>query len=202
MSMEFKLEQLFGSTTRARLLGLFLMNPGASFFVRELTRKIDAQLNSVRRELKNLVDLGLVTEQVAPEGERLGAKLADKKKFYTVNTSFVIYADLRALFKKVQLLMKNTIAQEIASHGTLDYFAFTGKFVDRTDIATDLVIVGDLDPAAVQRAVAAYEAEIGHEVNYTLMRRDEFVYRKQINDRFLSSILVGDKIVTVNAIGL
>ena len=52
---EFRIEQLFGSKTRARLLTLFgECRPGVC--VRELTRRIDAQLNSVRRELKNLVD--------------------------------------------------------------------------------------------------------------------------------------------------
>ena len=56
----FRLEQLFGSKTRARLLGIFLQHPQDFFYVRELTRKIGAQLNSVRRELKNLIDIGLV----------------------------------------------------------------------------------------------------------------------------------------------
>ena len=54
---EFRVEQLFGSRTRARLLTLFLENADRAFYVRELTRRIDTQLNSVRRELKNLVDV-------------------------------------------------------------------------------------------------------------------------------------------------
>ena len=58
----FRIEQLFGSRTRARLLGLFLENSHRAFFVRELARRIDAQLNSVRLELKNLVDVGIVLE--------------------------------------------------------------------------------------------------------------------------------------------
>ena len=56
----FGIEQLFGSKTRSRLLQLFLKQPDEKYFVRELTRKIDAQLNSVRRELNNLVELGVV----------------------------------------------------------------------------------------------------------------------------------------------
>ena len=53
------IEQLFGSKTRVKLLQLFLANPGRSFYVRELTRKIDEQINSVRRELSNLMELSL-----------------------------------------------------------------------------------------------------------------------------------------------
>ena len=59
----FKLEQMFGSKTRARLMSLFLQCSQDAFYVRQLTRKIDAQLNSVRRELKNLLEMGLIREK-------------------------------------------------------------------------------------------------------------------------------------------
>jgi predicted transcriptional regulator len=52
------LEQLFGSRTRVKLLGLFLRYPRDPMFVRELTRKIDTQINGVRRELANLLKVG------------------------------------------------------------------------------------------------------------------------------------------------
>ena len=45
------IDQLFGSKTRVKLLELFYSNPNRSFYVREITRKIDEQINSVRREL-------------------------------------------------------------------------------------------------------------------------------------------------------
>ena len=75
----FKLEQMFGSKTRARLIGLFLQYPKEAFFVRELTRRIDAQLNSVRRELKNLVEMGIILEKL-DESTKIGKSLAEKKK--------------------------------------------------------------------------------------------------------------------------
>ena len=198
---EFKLEQLFGSKTRARLLALFLRHPKDAFFVRELTRKIDAQLNSVRRELKNLVDLGLVVEKIEA-APRKGASLAEKKKFYMANAEFVLFDDLRSLFKKVQILLKNTLVQEIAKAGDLHYFAFTGRFVDHGEATTDMLIIGEIPAKALQQSVSAFEAELGHEVNYTLMTKEEFLYRQQVTDRFLISILSGEKIVTVNKLGL
>ena len=78
----FNLEHMFGSKTRARLMSLFLQQPKELFFVRELTRRIGAQLNSVRRELKNLIDMGLILEKQS-EHARLTGALAEKKKFYT-----------------------------------------------------------------------------------------------------------------------
>ena len=53
-------EKLFGSKTRAKLLRLFFENPGKSFYVREMTRVIEEQINSVRRELLNLESIGII----------------------------------------------------------------------------------------------------------------------------------------------
>lgn len=194
----FRLEQLFGSKTRARLLGLFLQNPGKAFFVRELTRKIDAQLNSVRRELQNLIDVGFVMEEIQPKTN--SKALADKKKFYRVNKDFLLYADLRSLFAKVQLLLKKNLVQEIQGKGNIDYLAFTGRFVGASTVPTDILIVGSIDQKNLQKVISTFEGELGHEINYTLMTRDEFAYRKQITDRFLFSILESDKVVMVDAL--
>src|SRR3954447_12266757 len=57
------IEQLFGSKTRVKLLQLFYSNPNRSFYVREITRKIDEQINSVRRELSNLLSIGIITSE-------------------------------------------------------------------------------------------------------------------------------------------
>src|SRR3989338_2995858 len=105
----FRLEQLFGSKTRARLLSLFLQNADTSFYVRELTRKIDAQLNSVRRELQNLVDVGVILEQEIDKTDAPARLLSDRKKYYLVNQHFLLYEDLRSLFKKVQILVKQNL---------------------------------------------------------------------------------------------
>lgn len=193
----FKLEQLFGSQTRARLLGLFLLHPETAFFVRELTRKIGAQLNSVRRELKNLMELGLVSERAADVHGKRPTSLAEKKKYYLVNTKSILFEDLRALFTKVQILLKQNFVQEIEQKGGIEYLAFTGRFVG-AEVPTDMLIIGSIDQKALQKIMMQFETEIGHEINYTLLPKDEFLYRRQVSDRFLASILDNEKIVMVN----
>lgn len=197
---EFKLEQLFGSKTRARLLALFLQDADESYFVRELTRKIGAQLNSVRRELKNLQQIGLVVE--TKKKRKKTGKLSDKKKFYTVNKEFVLFEDLKSLFSKVHILLKNSLVQEIDDKGDIDYFAFTGAFVSDSTIPTDLMIVGSIDQKALQKVVGKFEEEMSHEINYTLMPKDEFLYRHQVSDRFLHSILDAEKFVMINRLNI
>ncbi len=199
--INFKLEQLFGSKTRARLLQLFLEQPEKAFFVRELTRKIDAQLNSVRRELKNLMELGVVVERIA-EDHKVSRLLADRKRFYAANAGNILYDDLRALFKKVHILMRQNLVQELENQGDIHYFAFTGRFIDLKDIPTDIIIVGNIDAAKVQQVMKSFEEDLGAEINYTLMPKDEFMYRRQVTDRFLTSLLESQKVVVVNRLGI
>ncbi|MFA6132193.1 MAG: hypothetical protein WC702_04020 [Patescibacteria group bacterium] len=193
----FRIEQLFGSKTRARLLGLFLENPEQSYFVRELTRKISAQLNSVRRELQNLIEIGLVIENHGAVAGRAKV-LSERKKFYTANTNFLLFHDLRNLFRKIQILLKQNLVQEIKTRGDVDLLIFTGRFVDNTNVQTDILIVGSIDQKTLQKVVSEFEAELGYEINYTLMPREEFNYRRQITDRFLFAILEGEKVVMVD----
>lgn len=58
--MEQSINALFGSKTRVKLLNLFFNKPDEKFYVREISRIIDEQVNSVRRELTNLEGVGVV----------------------------------------------------------------------------------------------------------------------------------------------
>lgn len=203
---EFRAEQLFGSKTRVRLLSLFLENPERSFYVRELTRRIEAQLNSVRRELKNLVEIGIVLEV---EGKILDKEEDDtskktkskvKKKYYTASQEFVFFNELRSIMKKSAVLMNKTFVAELCEHGKIDLLFLTGRFVDNHSVPSDLLIVGTIDPKKIQKAVENFEKQISREVNYTFMPKDEFIYRQDIKDRFLESLIKTDKVVLINTL--
>jgi hypothetical protein len=207
------LEQLFGSRTRTKLLRLFLMNPEQSFFIRELTRIIDTQINSVRRELQNLLESGIIkdvsaTDSSAPEskvssggkGGRRGQTDKQPKKFFQVDQSFLLFHELRALFFKSPRLLQQALERELNTLGTVNYAVLTGFFVDRDDTPIDLLIVGTILRSRLAKLIHTFEKEIEHEINYTTMTLDEFLYRKSIIDRFLFTILEGKKIVIVEAI--
>src|SRR5690349_3129761 len=81
------IEQLFGSKTRVKLLQLFYSNPNRSFYVREITRKIDEQINSVRRELANLLSIGIIASDTT-----------NNRLYYEVNQGYQFYDPLRAIF--------------------------------------------------------------------------------------------------------
>src|SRR3984957_18804096 len=81
------IEQLFGSKTRVKLLQLFYGNPNRSFYVREITRKIDEQINSVRRELANLLNIGIILSDTT-----------NNRLYYEVNQRYDYYEPLAAIF--------------------------------------------------------------------------------------------------------
>jgi hypothetical protein len=208
---DFRIEQLFGSKTRARLLSLFFENPERAFYVRELTRRIDAQLNSVRRELKNLVDLGMVLEvegkilptereSEEPVESKEGAKF-EKKKYYQAQVSFPLFADLRNVMKKAAVLMNNRLVHDLGAKGKLELLLLTGRFAENQTVATDVLIIGDQEVGLVAEVIKAFETDIGREVNYTFMPKEEFLYRREVGDRFLASILEAKNIVLVNKLG-
>lgn len=192
------LEHLFGSKTRAKLLTLFLHHPEQAFFVRELTRLIDTQINAVRRELENLVELGLVNEiEVADDTEK---RPGLKRKYYRMNDVFPLLAEIRTLVTKAHVLMERRLDREITALGDIHYFALMGAFIGRSGSPVDLFLVGTVDQAAMRKLIAKLEKELGFEINFTCMTPQDFKYRKEITDRFLYSILESPKNVMVNTL--
>lgn len=178
------IEQLFGSKTRVKLLQLFLSNPNRSFYVREITRKIDEQINSVRRELANLLSIGIISSDTN-----------NNRLYYEVNQDYEYHAALSAIFgqgvmpKVEEGASKETAAQPLKGIGNVELALYTGQFTRDESSGIDFLVVGDINPTQVAKYVAELETEEGKEIRYAVMTPDEFTYRQQIKDRFLSMVL-------------
>jgi len=190
------LEHLFGSKTRVKLLRIFLINEDTAYFVRELTRTVDAQINSIRRELNNLEKLGMIVASDEPEDVNA------QKKFYRLNKNFVLYRELRELILKAQLLIENNLIEEIKNFGTVKYLALTGFFVGQENASTDMLIVGSVDKKKLSKLINAFQKDMNREINYTVMATVEFNHRRRITDRFLYAVLESKKIVVIDETNL
>ncbi|MFH1047844.1 MAG: hypothetical protein V1738_06085 [Patescibacteria group bacterium] len=194
------LDQLFGSKTRVRLLRLFLANQDESYFVRQLTRKIDAQINAVRNELDNLVSMGVVKEVNESDLKSGTGKSAQQRKYYRINTEAVLYPELRALFSKSGVLLEKEFVLKLSRAGKVHYLALMGHFVGESGAPTDIFIVGNLQKDKLSLAVKSFEQAIGREINYTIFTPTEYRYRKDLTDRFLYGILECRKIAVVDVL--
>ncbi len=188
------IEQLFGSKTRVKLLQLFYTNPNRSFYVREITRKIDEQINSVRRELANLLSIGIISS----EDDNTN------KLYYEVDQTFEYYDALSAIFgtkRKTNtktLPAKSEDRSEITSVGNVELAILTGQFTRDESAGIDLLIVGDTNHTKVQKYVEEFEAKEGKEIRYTVMTRKDFEYRRQVKDRFINTVLSAKRQVLVD----
>lgn len=177
------IEQLFGSKTRVKLLQLFYSNPNRSFYVREITRKIDEQINSVRRELSNLLSIGIISSDTN-----------NNRLYYEVNQTYEYFEPLTAIFggkggKSTKVPTSNAQAQDLKALGNIELAIYTGQFTRDETSGIDILIVGDVNQTQMGKFVDELEKQEGKELRYTVMTPKEFKYRKQVNDRFLSMVL-------------
>lgn len=195
MSKKNMIDALFGSKTRVKLLHLFLNNPGKAFYVREITRLIEEQINSVRRELANMLSIGIITSETA-----------DNKLYYQVDQRYEYYVPLRAIFadEKVAALAAGEGDQTPPWHEELKglprvrLVALAGIFAEDSPSKVDILIVGEAPPTKVKNTVAAIESFEGREVNYALMGYDDFYYRLSMRDRFVTEITANPHTVLVD----
>src|SRR5438132_4538079 len=142
------IEQLFGSKTRVKLLQLFYSNPNRSYYVREITRKIDEQINSVRRELANLLSVGIIKSDAN-----------NNRLYYEVSLDYEYYIPLAMIFggvttgatpgkasakaakTKADVAPEHPLAKAARATGKVDLALLTGQFTRDDGAGIDVLIV-------------------------------------------------------------
>ena len=198
------IEQLFGSKTRVKLLNLFFGNPNRAFYVREITRRIDEQINSVRRELSNLLSIGLIKSENS-----------NNKVFYEVNQKYMYYQPLRQIFgsgnvspvkKSKDALSEDVLTEsgplELKSIGHVDLAVLTGQFTRDNSVGVDFFVIGNVNMNSLNKFVSELEKSENKEVRYAVMNLADFNYRRQINDRFILSVLGAKKQILIDSLNL
>ena len=186
------LEKLFGSKTRAKLLTLFFENPDKSYYVREITRVIEEQINSVRRELTNLNALGLVKVETY-----------ENKVYYSANNKHPFARPMTEIFSK-----KINAVKDIDMHRTSwEEYTKPVKNILAALIVTnrapgqdgvDLLIIGDDRAKKLTHWAEVVEKKQGKPLNYVILSRDDYLYRKSVKDKFLSEVWLLDISETID----
>lgn len=182
------LKDIMVSKVRVKLLQTFLYQPDEIFYVRQLVRKIGEEINAVRRELSRMEKASMVKKE--PRGNRL---------YYYFNRDHPLYEDLLSTVHKTVGLGKEIIKNK-SKLGRLKLVMFSGRFARRLPTeegGVDLLIVGDVNMQILAQLVRKEEAKLEREVNYTVMTKDEFNFRKKRRDPFLQNILLGSRIMVI-----
>jgi len=179
------LKRLFVSQARVDILKLFLLRPLVSYHVRDITRRVGTEINAVRRELENLVGLGML--QSTPLKNRL---------YYKVRHDFSLLGEVLGLLVKEEGIGKALLG----SRGSSDVkFAFVsipfllGRKASQEDI--DLMVVGHVPLKKVGDIVKEEEKHRGHEINYAVLSEKEFAELKKRRDPWVINALLQPKVV-------
>lgn len=186
------LEKLFGSKTRAKLLALFFENPDKSYYVREITRVIEEQINSVRRELTNLNALGLVK-----------IENYENKVYYSANMKHPFARPMTEIFSRK--FDGSTVADASAPKSVWEEYVRPVENILNALLVTnrlpgqeglDLLIIGNDYQRKLTRWAELIEKKQGKPLNYAIMTREDYLYRKSVRDKFLAdvfSLRISDK---------
>ncbi|HSE61716.1 MAG TPA: transcriptional regulator [Candidatus Saccharimonadales bacterium] len=179
------IDALFGSKTRVKLLHLFLNNPNRAFYVREITRKIDEQINSVRRELANMLSIGIIQSDSS-----------NNRLYYEVNQNYAYYEPLKAIFgdsdhtnEQPMPVAATDWGKRLKALGDVRVALLSGSLVRGSGSELDVLLAGNVNKTQLKRFIKQMEDDEGHSLNYTVMPYEEFYYRLSIKDRFIINII-------------
>lgn len=194
------LVELFGSQTLVKVIRLFYLNPEGVFEAREISRRVRSSLDSVRRELRILERVNFVKVGSKLVDELVKTKKRAKRKRIrglVLNKAFAYFQPLKKLVLTTAPVDRDAILARLKKGGRLTLVVLSGIFVDQigdeenySAPRLDILVVGDaIKKTVVDNAVQNLEAQIGKELNYSVLPSKEFLYRLRMRDKFIRNIL-------------
>lgn len=180
------LEYFITSRTKRGLLKLFLTNPEKRFYTREIAKITGEPLNAVRRELGYLEKAGLLRSY--KEGNL---------KYFEVVKEFPFYPELKKIIYSTVALgdyLRNRLKDSASIELAFIYGSIArNEETEKSDI--DLFVLGEIEEDELHGLVLDIEKEIGREINYTLMTKEEFDKRRDKDEPFLKRVMREKKLV-------
>lgn len=182
---------LFGRT-RGAVLAVLYGHVGDSFHLRQLSRLTKITLGAVQRELRQLVDAGLVTR-----------KTLGNYVFYSANDRSPVFSEMKSLVTKtvgihdVLLAALNPLKEKIS---LAFVYGSTARLKENTESDVDLMIVGRVHfPDVIEHLVDAQRI-LNREINPTVYSTREF--GKKFRGNFLKTVLSENKLFLIGDEGV
>ena len=179
-------DTLFGRT-RGAVLAVLYGHAGESYYLRQLARMTGITLGPVQRELRQLVDAGLVTKRIQ-----------GTQTLFTANASSPIFAEMRSIVAKtvgmhdVLLTALSPLKSKIDLAFVYGSVARSGETA-QSDI--DLMVVGTARFADVVERIADAQKTLNRGINPTVYTAKEF--SSKLRGNFLKTVLGGKKLFII-----
>lgn len=130
------------------------------------------------------------------------------KIVYSLNTGFEFFEELKNLILKSSPAQKDEMVKRISELGRVRLAVISGIFMntngsDIFESPADLFIVADdVNKRRLKRLLGSLEADVGKEIKFSMMDKEEFQYRYGMFDRFIRVLLEGPHEKIINKLGL
>lgn len=181
-------DDLITSKTRIKVLHLFLGNIEEMYHVREIVRRVDEEINAVRRELMLLEKKGILNREARAN-----------RVYYSLDTTYPFYFDLIKIHAKESGLGQDIIKNRVKL-GKIKFAMLSGDFarnLPNNGDTVDLLVVGIVVLPELSLIIKREEEMKKREINYTIMNEDEFNFRKQRRDPFIASVIHGSRVMLI-----
>ena len=183
------LGNIITSKVKIKILELFFFDVTEMYHVRGVVRLVSEEINAVRHNLNRFEKAGILKKE--PRGNRV---------YYWPRKDHPFYGDILSMVAKTTGLGAQIIANK-RKIGSLSFVMFSGRFARKkkrkSEDEVDVLVVGEVVLPELASLIRVEESKRGHELNYTVMSREEFDFRRKRRDPFLQSILYGGRVMIV-----
>lgn len=167
---------------------MFLLNENEKFTIYEISKRLKTDGRRISGILVQLVNTRFIVMRVK-----------EKKKIFFTNKKFPFFHELKKLVVKSNIYPQCESLSKIKNLGSVKLGIISGVFINNPKSKTDLLIVGDdISKAKMKHLLEELEAEMGREINYSLMDSSEFKYRANMFDKFIMEIFESPYELVVN----
>lgn len=179
----FDLTKLFWSKTRTKLLEKFFLEYEAGnndgFHMRALSRDLNEQINSIKRELDSLEELHI-----------LKSREESKKKFFFLNKNFILLEEFKSIFLKTynpyESIKKFFKTQDFLELVIINE-ELAKRLIGNTNNIVDIFLIWEMDKIAFNEFLA--KTFFNRKIKYAIITKEDFQKRLEYNDKLIFNIM-------------
>lgn len=180
------LEKIFWSKCRKKVLEKYLLEYESwntdGFYMRELSRELDEQINSIKRELDSLSEMWI-----------LKSRLDAKKKVFYLNKNFYLLEEFKSIFiKNFDPLpqLKNYFKTQKELELVMINSSLQSRLIEGSNNVVDILLIWELDKLDFWEKLA--KIFFDRKIKYATLTREDFYKRLEFNDKLILDILSQD----------
>jgi predicted nucleotidyltransferase len=176
------------SKARQRLLAYYFTNPAVRLHLRDLAERLSIDPSNLSRELHRLENEGLFRSEVS-----------GRQKYFQLNRKYPLFNEVRSIVSKT-IGAVPLITQSLRKIEGVGEAYLYGSFArNQQDAASDIdiLVIGNPKGEALADAMQKLERQLGREINYTVLTRQEFESRRTRKDTFLENVWHNNRVLLI-----